>query len=167
MADETKTILGQAWISGDSLVQDQILVTTNGMSENTVVILQDIWSDLTSNNGTYKTNDKGYFYWEVNMTSMEDDDITVKVNIECPKPKPGLFQEPYDPESVDGKYAKYWVGKMKIAQENYNNEYAIQRKEVTLKGLNYLDQGGENITMPDVTFTNSDIGDITNLLSLF
>ena len=167
MAD--KIIKGQAWVSGDSLVQDQILLTENGKSsENTVVLIANIWDDLTKASGNeYKTNNKGYFFWEVEMTSMENDDIIVKVNIECPKPKQGLFQEPYDPESVDSSYAKYWVGKMKTAQENYENEYAIQRKEVVFDGCTYLDQEGQEVELPDYTFNNSDIGDITNLLSLF
>ena len=167
MAD--KIIKGQAWVSGYSLVQDQILLTENGKSsENTVVLIANIWDDLTKASGNeYKTNNKGYFFWEVEMTSMENDDIIVKVNIECPKPKQGLFQEPYDPDSVDSSYAKYWVGKMKTAQENYENEYAIQRKEVVFDGCTYLDQEGQEVELPDYTFNNSDIGDITNLLSLF
>lgn len=176
----TKTILGQAWIfhnnGTDSLVQDQILVTTKGMSENTVVLIPNIWNDLTDEEPSaqyhYKTNKKGYFYWEVEMTSMEDDDIKVKVNIECPKPKPGLFQEPYDPDSYNNDtYSKYWVAKMKTAKENYENEYAIQRKEVVFKGFDtdtYQDQTGEYLNdYNDYTFNNSDLGDITNLLSLF
>lgn len=167
MAD--KIIKGQAWISGDSLVQDQILLTSDGKSsENTVTLIANIWDDLTKASGNeYKTNGKGYFFWEVEMTSMEDDDTIVTINIECPKPKPGLFQEPYDPESVDSSYAKYWVAKMKTAQENYENEYAIQRKEVVFKGTTYQDQEGQDVTLPDYTFNNTDIGDITNLLSLF
>jgi hypothetical protein len=164
-----KIIKGQAWISGDSLVQDQILLTDTGKSsENTVELIANIWDDLTKASGNeYKTNNKGYFFWEVEMTSMEDDNVTVKVNIECPKPKPGLFQEPYDPDSVDSSYAKYWVAKMKTAQENYENEYAIQRKEVVFNGCTYQDQEGHDVELPDYTFNNSDIGDITNLLSLF
>ena len=169
MADNTKLIKGQAWINGNSLVQDQILITADGKScENTVVLIEDIWDDLTKASGNeYQTNNKGYFFWEVEMTSLESDDDTVKVNIECPRPKPGLFQEPYDPESVDSSYAKYWVNKMKIAQENYENEYAIQRKEVVFDGTTYLDQEGNTEEIPDYVFNNSDLGDITNLLSLF
>lgn len=169
MANETKIIKGQAWISGDSLVQDQILITSDGKSsENTIVLIADIWSDLTAASGNqYKTNNKGYFYWETEMTSLEDDDAMVTINVECPKPKPGLFQEPYDPESVDSSYAKYWVQKMKTAQENYENEYAIQRKEVVFKGTTYTGQDGEIVEIPDYTFINSDLGDISNLLSLF
>ena len=58
MAD--KIIKGQAWISGNSLVQDQILLTDNGKSsENTVTLIDDIWDDLTKASGNkYKTNDK-------------------------------------------------------------------------------------------------------------
>ena len=187
---DTKTIKGQAWISGDSLVQDIITMTANGLSvtstESTETLISNIWDDLTDQNPSdqyhYKTNGKGYFYWETMMTSMEDDDIEVKVNIECPKPKPTLFPEPYNPEDYtdEKKYSKYWVTKLKTAQENYENEYAIQRKEVIFNGCSYLktDQlpegasadnypEGWEIKLPDYTFNNSDLGDITNLLSMF
>lgn len=185
----SKTILGQAWVFKDSLLQDQIEVTTNGMFEKTVTLIENIWDDLTdespSDNYHYKTNGKGYFYWEVKMTSLEDDDIEVSVFIECPRPKPGLFPEPYDPSDYDENskpYSNYWVTKLQIAQKNYENEYAIQRKEVTFKGFGegeYQDQTGSteftedgetkdySEIYGDYTFTNSDIGDITNLLSLF
>ena len=175
MAD-TKLIKGQAWISGSSLVQDQILITTVGTSENTVVLISNIWEDLTtlSDSHEYKTNNRGYFFWEVEMTSMEDDDTVVKVNIECPKPDVNIdpFRNPepdnqWTAEEISGNYAKYWVTKLAKIMEDAENEYAIQRKEVIFKGCEYLDQEGNTITKQDYVFKNSDIGDITNLLSLF
>lgn len=177
MADTTKTIKGQAWISGNSLVQDQILLTTGGKSsENTIVIIQNIWEDLTemSDSHIYKTNNKGYFFWEVEMTSMEDDNTNVTVNIECPKPNISVapFNNP-EPDSqwtadeISGNYAKYWVSKLAEIIKNAENEYAIQRKEVIFEGLTYEDQTGADVEVENYTFNNSDIGDITNLLSLF
>lgn len=174
--EENKTIFGQAWIFGNSLVQDQIFVTTNGMSEGTAVLISNIWEDLTSEEGShqYKTNKKGYFYWEVEMTSMDDDSITVKVNIECPKPDITLeeFRDP-EPDSewtaseIAENYKKYWIVKLAKIKKDAENEYAIQRKEVIFKGNTYQDQTGQDIEKPDYTFNNSDIGDITNLLNLF
>lgn len=177
MADTT-TILGQAWIYGNSLVQDQILITSDGKSsENTVPIIENIWEDLTSlsDSHEYKTNKKGYFFWEVNMTSLEDDHETVKVNIECPKPDIdtiNLFKNPepnenWTPEEISENYAKYWITKLAKIIKDAENEYTIQRKEVVFKGTEYLDQEGNTVEIPDYTFKNSDIGDITNLLSLF
>ena len=147
MSDNTKIIRGQAWISGDSLVQDIITLTPNGTSatstESTEILISNIWDDLTDSEQSqtchYKTNGKGYFYWQVKMTSMEDDNIDVDVNIECPKPKQGLFPEPYNPANYgDNTYSKYWVTKLKTAQDNYENEYAIQRKEVIFNGCSYF-----------------------------
>jgi hypothetical protein len=174
---ETKIIKCQAWVSGNSLVQDQILITSDGKSsENTVVLIQNIWNDLTTldNSHEYKTNKKGYFYWEVDMTSMEDDDITVKVNIECPKPDVNIdpFRNPepsdqWTPSEISENYAKYWITKLDKIMKDAENEYAIQRKEVVFGGVTYQDQQGNDVVLPDYTFTNSDLGDITNLLSMF
>ena len=166
---ESKTIKGQAWIQGNSLVQDQILITTGGQtSENVIVLIENIWDDLKSDSGTYKTNDKGYFYWEYEMTDSEDDDVTVTVKIECPKPKEGLFTEPYDPDSYNGKYAKYWVEKFKTAAENYEYKAAIQKKEIVFPGTEYVNPNdGSLVTVKEMKVKNTDIGDITNLLNLF
>lgn len=174
MAD--KIIKGQAWISGVSLVQDQILITTKGTSENTVVLVPNIWTDLTtfSDSHEYKTNKNGYFFWEVEMTSMEDDDTIVKINIECPKPDVNIdpFRNPepdngWSSSEIAENYAKYWVAKLSKIMENAENEYAIQRKEVVFEGMTYQDQEGQDVELSDYTFINTDIGDITNLLSLF
>ena len=176
MADESKTIKGQAWISGNSLVQDQILIMSGKSGESTVVLIPDIWADLTelTDSHQYKTNSKGYFYWEVNMTSMEDDNTEVKINVECPKPNINIdpFKNPEPDENwteseVAGNYAKYWVTKLDKIMKDAENEYAIQRKEVVFSGTSYLDQEGNTVNKPDYTFINSDLGDITNLLSLF
>jgi hypothetical protein len=60
---DTKIIKGQAWISGNSLVQDQIMIIPGVDSvSNVVCLIEDIWEDLSSSSGQYKTNGKGYFY---------------------------------------------------------------------------------------------------------
>jgi hypothetical protein len=51
---------------------------------------------------------------------------------------------------------------------NYGTfENCTKLKEVVFEGTTYQDQEGQDVELPDYTFNNSDIGDITNLLSLF
>ena len=179
---ESKTIKGQAWINNvvthdehgneiikSSLVQDQILVVPGVDSfSNTVCLVDDIWEDLTSASGQYKTNGKGYFYWEYQQTLMDDPDLEVTIKYECPRPKEGLFEEPYDPESVEGDYAKYWVEKFKIATENYEYKIAIQKKEVIFPRHEYLDwETGKFKEVDEIRVKNNDLGDIENLLNLY
>jgi hypothetical protein len=167
----TKTIKGQAWIEGNKLVQEQILLTsTHANTLNTVVLIDDIWADLTSASGTYKVspNNSRYFYWEYQMTDTEDDEHEVTVKFECPKPKEGLFTEPYDPNSVEGDYAIYWVTKMKEAVENYEYKAAVQKKEIIFPGTSYMSPDTNTIEqVQEIKVKNSDISDISNLLSLF
>jgi len=168
---EYKTIKGQAWIEGEDLVQEQVmLIPGKAAITNVVAIISNIWDDLTSASGTYHTGVKkaGYFYWEVTMTDSENDEVEITVPFECPRPKEGLFTAPYDPEAVEGDYAKYWVQRMKEASENYEKAYAIQRKEILLKGTEYFDTNIEGIKkVDDIVETNSNFGDITSLLGLF
>ena len=167
MADY-KIIKGQAWIDKDALVQEQIMIIPGRpATTNVVALIPDIWEDLTSSGGTYKSNGGKYFYWEYEMTDSENDDAVVTVRYECPRPKPNLFPEPYDPESVDGDYAKYWVERMKTASENYEKAYAIQRKEIILKGTEYLDSEGSIVKIEDKVESNTNLGDIMSLLGLF
>ena len=167
MADY-KVIKGQAWIDGNALNQEQIMVIPKRPAiTNIISLIPDIWEDLTSASGTYKSNGNGYFYWEYQQTDSENDDIEVTIRFECPKPKPGLFKEPYDPDSVEGEYAKYWVRRMKVASENYEKAYAIQRKEVILKGTEYLNSEGSIVKVEDKVESNTNLGDIMNLLGLF
>ena len=136
--NETKTLLGQIWIQDDKLLQEQTLITTSGISDNVVVLIDDIWNDLLSNSGTYKSKGS-YFYWEEKVTSIEDDDIEVDTKIECPKPRYEDIEKlknNYDPETgsisgeYSGDYALYWAKKAYETELTYENEMAVQRKEV-------------------------------------
>ena len=172
---DTKTIKGQAWIDGDRLVQEQFLLVPGATnpSYNVVSLVPNIWDDLTTSSGTYKyNNQKNYFFWEYEMTDTENEDVYVKIKYECPKPKEGLFIDPatgelYDESEVSGEYSKYWLNKIKVATENYEESAAIQRKEITFAGSTYIAQDGSTIEVEDTVVKNNDIGDITNLLSLF
>ncbi len=169
---KTKTIYGQAWVQGDSLVQEQLLVSP-GMPviENVVSLIDNIWDNLLTDKESstygYKTNGKKYFYWEVDMTDIGDDTLVHKIKIECPKPKGGLFSEPYDPDKVTGEYAKFWVNRMKVADENNKASFAIQKKSITFPNTEYYNQKQETVELPSIKIENNDLGDITNLLGLF
>ena len=165
---QSKVIKGQAWISPEGkLLQEQILVTTVGTSSNVVALIDDIWADLVKE-GTYKYNTKKtYFYWEYKMTDSMDDTVELDVMIECPKPKPGLFKEPYDVSKAKGEYAKYWVGKLKTTQENYERTATIQPKEIVFPGTEYVDSTGELKKVEKRVVSRGDLGDITNLLASF
>lgn len=164
-----KVLKGQAWIfDNKSLVQDQVIIDTNGTTtDNVDVLIDDIWVDLTSDSGTYKTNNKGYFYWEYKFTSLDDSTIEETIFFECPKPKPGLYKEPYDPgdASVKGEYSKYWVRKLKEFSENAEKQTKLMSDEITLKGNSYYNQKGELVTLPDVTVTREDDSLTTGFLT--
>lgn len=176
--NETQMIKGQAWIHNEvdsngnlvksSLVQDQIMVVPGVDSfSNTICLIDDIWEDLTSASGQYKTNGKGYFYWEYKQTTVDNPDVEITVNFECPRPKENLFTEPYDPEQVEGDYAKYWVARLKAAQENSKN-ITIQKKEIIFPEAEYLDwETGEFKKTEETIIENNDLGPIDNLLNLY
>ena len=161
----SKTIYGQAFILGDSLVQDMILLTETTQSENTVVIIENIWDDLKSTSGTAKTNKKGYWYWEVEMSDTEDTDKKVKVKVSCPKPGPEIFDDDFEDASGDSEWTAYWKAKMRQTRDSlYNSTNGLQQKEVTLPGTKYMNQNGEIVEVEETTYTRNDLGDIQNLL---
>lgn len=167
----TKTIYGQCWIQDNtSLVQDQILILPNGqMCENVVCLIENIWEDLMSNPGKWKCNDKkNYFYWPVTMTDVADDDLQHIVFFECPRPDLTIFPNPEQSQKeAESDWSKYWLDKMVTARENYEQAYAIQKKEVILKGTAWIDQTGNQQVIEDTKFHNPSLGDIENLLSIF
>ena len=167
---EYKEIKGQAWIADDKLMQDVILILPNGQtSSNTIALIPDIWEDLRSSSSTAKTNGKGYWYWEYKMTDSTNDDVELTVKIECPRPKEGMFLPPYDLDSVNSDWEKYWVGKYKEAYDNAAESMTIQPKNIILPGTSYVDysNGGQTKTIEEIKTPNLDTGDITNLLGLF
>lgn len=181
-----KIIKGQPYIQGDSLVQDQTKITSKkAIDIPAAVIIEDIWDNLKNNTGSgptaYKSNGKkDYFYWEVKQTSIESDDIEVTVNFECPKPKEGLYNDLLenntDPEDQSvlnmGDYTAYWYKKIYTARKNYEKEMAIQKKEITFEPVTMTDYSKDNFgevgeVVSGYTIKNDDLGDISNLLSLF
>ena len=159
----TKIIKGQAWISGNSLLQDQTLVGPNGVtSSNTVALIENIWDELLSPTSTCK-RDQNYIYWEVTVTSIDDEHITVRV--ECPRPKDGIFTPPYDPSTGKSEWSRYWLGKLKEVSDRAQETCTIQPKEYLLADSEYIEPGtGIVKKVEKKTIVNSDLGDVTNLL---
>ena len=161
----TKTIYGQAYISGDSLVQDVIFFVNTTQSESTVEVIKDIWEDLKSTSGKALTDGKGYWYWEVEMTDTEDTDWKVKVKVDCPKPDASFFDYDFEISSSDSDWSKFWKTKMKAVQDNlYNSTNGLQSKEINLPGTKYIDQNGDTVELEEIKYTREDLGDIQNLL---
>ena len=162
---ESRIIKAQPYLLGNTLYQDQILVTTTGTTQNTIALIEDIWTDLITGPSTAKTNGKGYFYWEVQMTDIEDDTVQQTIKFECPRPYEEVFE---DLENSDTEYGKYWADKMKTAIENYEYKIAIQKKEIVFEGSNYVDYNtGDVVEVEKTKVTNNDLADVQNLLSLF
>ena len=130
-----------------SLVQETITFVENKKKviefPETNVIIEDIWEDLKSTSGKWAWNEKKYFYWEVEVTSLEDE--TVKVKIEAPVPTREVFTNEdgnVDFEILDGdsSWTKYWKKEMEKAESNYQVESKItEDRAITAKNQNVVD----------------------------
>ena len=161
-----KILYGQAYICKDALVQDLIYVWPGGkITQATIELIKNIWDDLTSASTKIKSNGKSYFYWPVTMSTT--DDVTVEVRIEAPKPKPGLWKEPFEDIKESNEWVKFYKAKIITSKENYEEEYAIQKKNISMPGCEYISQTGETIKLENLKVSNNSLGDIENLLSLF
>lgn len=160
----TKIIKGQVWVSGNSLIQDQTLIGPNGAtSNNTVALIDNIWEDLLSENGTVQ-RDKNFWYWTATQTNLDDEDIEIRV--EAPRPKDGLLdQYNGDPNQAHSDWAKYWINKFNEVAERYQQSYTIQPKEIVFQGTEYIEPGTGNVKkVEEKRVENNNMGDITNLL---
>lgn len=172
-------IKGQAWVSGNELLQDQIVFLNGIPTENTVVLISDIWDNLFKNgdnNYVVKSNKKGYFYWEVPVTPIDNDNIgqlNEKMLIECPKPREDQFDrlnevQVEEGEDVSEVWAKYWKKRFDTTLKNAEEKMTIQRKEVIFGGSNYIDPNGEPKTIEEKHVqTDHELGSIANLLMMF
>jgi hypothetical protein len=167
---DPRTIKGQAWVSGNKLLQDQIIIYEGGKSsENTVILIPDIWTNLMEGDDTdypvKEGNRKGYFYWEVEMNSIDDDSEVVKVFIECPKPRTEDFE---NLENCNTEWAKYWNERYNVAMENAEKKMTIQRKEIVFPGTNYIDPEGNLQEIEEKAVqVDHELGSIANLLMMF
>ena len=170
---------GQAWISNDKLLQDQIIEINGVLTESTVVLISDIWENLFNNGGQgydVKSNKKGYFYWEVEVTPVENDNVgqlNEKMFIECPKPREDQFEKlskvkVEEGEDVSDNWAKYWKKRFDTTLENAEKKMTIQRKEVVFGGSNYIDPDGNLKTIEEQHIqVDHELGSIANLLMMF
>lgn len=171
-----KTLYGDVFIMKtdtgvESLVQYQTLLTVvNGKTvfgDNTIVLIEDIWSDLLSDSGTYKSNyNKTWFFWEYTRTSIDNDDVTVTEKFECPKPKEEYYSR-IENGDYSGDYANYWKEKIKTAKDNYEKEIAILKKEVILEpGPDYNLVNGDHVVQEKKTIVRDNpFNELGNLLS--
>lgn len=166
----SKTLYGNVWVNaGKSLVQDVIVVLPGGqMLDNTVILIDDIWEDLLSSGGKWKTNGKGYFYWVISHTDIGNDDLTIEVSYQCPEPN--LIANPLLHDKIikgNGDWATYWKERIEKVEKNYEEKYAIQRKSITLQGTEWIDQTGNVQKIEASTHQLNSFGDIENLLGMF
>lgn len=172
-----------------NLIQEKITMKAGkDCGTTTVTLIDNIWDNVFLG-GTLpvKTNGKGYFYWEYKMTdTASDSNDLITIKYECPKPtyeiarlyvgkptKSGAdIKNPATPFTWDitkakTEYAKYWTNKFIEAENNYNYHAAIQKKEITFAGSICIDKNGNINKVESKTLVNNDLGDITNLLSMF
>lgn len=137
----SKTINGFPVISGNSLIQDQILlIDVKGVVRQTqanIVLIEDIWEDLKA--GTTKVEQhktrKNYWYWEFEITDLEDTDKTKKVQVECPIPGPEVFDLDFSESASDSPWAAYWKSVMLANEDSpYYNENAMVSRKVIKAG---------------------------------
>lgn len=167
---KTRIIKGEAYILGDSLVQDQTVFREDGLvSESQAIIIENIWDDLMAERHQYKVGIRGnYFYWEVDQTDTEDGNVEVKVLIECPSPKiPKTEEDKLDLKSSKGEWPTYWFKRIETYENNYKKNYVIQPQTVVLSGSKYIMTDGTFREVKDEEVINTDFGDITNLMSHF
>lgn len=155
MSAEQIVIKGQAWIQDDKVYQENTIMTSTDSWNKTEVIVEDIWEDLLSAAGTYKKADgRAYYYWEYKQAVVggylnfngQPEEVTVR--LECPKPKPGLFDQYFkdgskfkspkdwgDDETIDNTltsdWARYWAKQLRDADLAYFKTGTIQKKSVT------------------------------------
>lgn len=180
MSDNSSNVIkGQAWISDNKLLQDQIIEINGVLTENTVVLISDIWDNLFNNGDSeyvVKSNKKGYFYWEIPVTPIDNDNVgqlNEKMFIECPKPREDQFErlnevQVDEGEDVSEVWAKYWKKRFDTTMENAEKKMTIQRKEVVFGGSNYIDPDGNLKTIDEQHVqVDHELGSIANLLMMF
>ncbi len=174
----SKVIKGQAFVSGNALVQDQMLmvVLPNGStttSSNFVTLIKDVWADLKSTTSEIKQVKGDCWCWEVKVTDTEDNSKEVTMKVQAPTPDKMVFWDEekknfdLEPNSDDSNWSKYWKEKIK----NYLNSpsygiNAISPVEVTFPKTSYINQHGELVEKEEITFRRDDLGDMDNLLMM-
>lgn len=140
-----------------SLVQENITFVESGKKakefQETKVLIEDIWADLKSSSGEWKSNGKKYFYWEYEVTSLEDE--AVKVQIEAPVPCREVFADEdgnvsFEISDSDSAWSKYWKAEMEKAESNYQDESKITEDRAKVMKTNLVDYTPGNESFPEI-----------------
>lgn len=140
-----------------SLVQENITFVESGKKvkefQETKVLIEDIWTDLKKSSGEWKSNGKKYFYWEYEVTSLEDE--TIKVQIEAPVPCREVFADEdgnvsFEISDSDSAWSKYWKTEMKKAESNYQDESKITEDRAKVMKTNLVDYTPGNESFPEI-----------------
>ena len=156
-----------------SLIQEQITFVESRKKvrefEETKVLVEDIWEDLKNSNGSWKWNGKKYFYWECEVTSLEDE--TMKIQIEAPQPTVEVFtneEGKVDLELLDGDsdWTKYWKKIFDTAETNFEEISKISEDKIEGVKSNLVDYtpGNENFPEFDPNTPKTDDRDLINNL---
>ena len=121
MADlKYKIIYAQPYVSGKSLIQDQLLMIQmpNGSvnsSENKVTLISNIWEDLQKTTGTYIVKHvKGdAWYWDDDKLLVTDTETekNIKFKVQIPIPSKTIFESLAE-NPGDTEWACYWKNKL-------------------------------------------------------
>ena len=158
-----KVIKGQAWIFENEdqekhLVQDETVMSTSGDSYNRVTDLlngETIWenlkkdgievkseADMKADAKTYFFTPKGYFFW-IYEAEVIDEDRTVLVKLECPKPTNDFMEEIFGVDynfsnitdedlSRKSQYVVYWAKKFRDTAKTAESVSKIQPEGKTV-----------------------------------
>ena len=159
-----------------SLVQEQITFVESKKRvrefEETKVLISDVWEDLKNTNGEWKWNNKKYFYWEFEVTSLEGE--TVKVQIEAPQPTINVFcneEGNVDLEILDSdsNWSKYWKNIFNTVEENFEEISKISDDKIEGLKTNLVDYTPGNESFPEFDPNCSKVDDrdlINNLQTI-
>lgn len=155
----TRNILGIPYISGNSLMQDVILLytldnkTVRETSSN-VVLIDNIWDDLKTNevgpralkvSGDYQVElkkSKKLWFYKVKYTNPDPEDTKefLSFDLPVPTPKAETFDLDFSEKSGDTEWSSFWKGIMRKTEESeYNSSNAITDSKRPIPETQYME----------------------------
>lgn len=116
-----KIVYAQPYVSGKSLIQEQILMIqmpggSATSSKNIVTLIPDIWKDLKKSIGTYNVKQvKGdTWFWDDEKLVVTDTETekSIKFKLQIPIPTKNIFKDFLEDPS-DSNWSIYWKRKLK------------------------------------------------------
>ena len=113
-----KIVYAQPYVSGKSLIQEQILMIqmpggSATSSKNIVTLISDIWKDLKKSIGTYNVKHvKGdTWFWDDEKLVVTDTETekSIKFKLQIPIPPKDIFKDGLG----ESDWAEYWEKKLK------------------------------------------------------